>query len=466
MVQVFLKFGSAPSFSQLSASGSFSQSSASAPDALGPQHIPDIVEFLVDFAHKWRCIGTALRFQPQDLDCIQASPLLIADAPEAFLRKIIEDWIQRRFKHTQEPRVSVLERVLNSRTVGLGVVGDKVRNYVSLLPNRGHENPPFVCFTLKFKEKQANAGYFIEPFEVIDNPISSEIECMSNIRKFLCVEEGKAILLETKIPFKGPCNYQWLANGLALKDNESFSGATGPLLCITKASLEMDGLKVSCTVTTKYLQDSITTATITLKVDCELDDFLSSLSLLYLSKPEVPEDTWPPVSSSKYINLALIKQEQPNCNTDFAHQTIRGNMDDIVQHKEKIDFNELVTGITIGQILFIEGRPGSGKTTFVNKITRRWASSSGPIRLLLLVSLRVLNDLNKRKLNLNDILKLFKDLKVSRELIEKRNGKGVCFIFDGLDEFSPRDGKKSLVNKIINKEYLNQSTVIVASRQQ
>ena len=43
-------------------------------------------------------------------------------------------------------------------------------------------------------------------------------------------------------------------------------------------------------------------------------------------------------------------------------------------------------------------------------------------------------------------------------------GKGVCFIFDGLDEFSPPDGNKSIVYKIINKTYLSQSTVIVASR--
>ncbi len=44
------------------------------------------------------------------------------------------------------------------------------------------------------------------------------------------------------------------------------------------------------------------------------------------------------------------------------------------------------------QLVLIEGRPGSGKTTFVHKITRDWATKSGEaIRLLLLVvSLRVL----------------------------------------------------------------------------
>ena len=53
---------------------------------------------------------------------------------------------------------------------------------------------------------------------------------------------------------------------------------------------------------------------------------------------------------------------------------------------------------------------------------------------------------------------------MSKELIEERKGKGICFIFDGLDEFLPPDGKKSVVYKIIHKEYLSQSTVIIASR--
>ena len=77
-------------------------------------------------------------------------------------------------------------------------------------------------------------------------------------------------------------------------------------------------------------------------------------------------------------------------------------------------------------------------------------------------ALRVLNTIKNP--NLSHILHLFKHLEVTQEVIEKRYGKGVCFIFDGLDEFSPSDGKDSIVYKIIDKAYLHQSTVIVASR--
>jgi hypothetical protein len=53
---------------------------------------------------------------------------------------------------------------------------------------------------------------------------------------------------------------------------------------------------------------------------------------------------------------------------------------------------------------------------------------------------------------------------VKKELLEERDGKGVCFIFDDYERFSPQDGHQSIVHKIINKEYLHQSSVVVVSR--
>ena len=179
----------------------------------------------------------------------------------------------------------------------------------------------------------------------------------------------------------------------------------------------------------------------------------------------MPEDTWPPVSTTKHINLALIKQDAAKYSGKYADFTIRGDMDDILQDKQKIKYAGVLQNVESNFVLFIEGRPGSGKTTFVHKFTRDWAAApNGALRLMLLVSLRVLNYLNKPSLDLSDILNLFKDLKVSKELLEERQGKGVCFVFDGLDEYSPSDGKESIVYKIIKKEYLTKSSVVVASR--
>ena len=208
------------------------------------------------------------------------------------------------------------------------------------------------------------------------------------------------------------------------------------------------------------------TKPVTLSVSCPLDQYASSLTSMYLAQPEVPKDTWPPISSSKHINLALIKQGTPvNYSAEYVHVTIRGDMDDILECKQEVEYAQVLQSVKSKYVLFIEGRPGSGKSTFVHKITRDWATApNGALRLVLLVSLRVLNDFNKPSLDILDILNLFNDLKVPKELLEKRNGKGVCFIFDGFDEFSPSDKNNSLVHRIINKKYLSQSSVIVASR--
>ena len=293
--------------------------------------------------------------------------------------------------------------------------------------------------------------------------------CKTNLpSSSLFVEENKSILLEVKSVsgIEGTFSYEWLRNGHALLNTRQYS-LTGPILCITKADIDMEGHVLSCHIAVKNAKQTlaIETSPVTLNVTCCLDEHKYDLNPMYLAQPEIPEDTWPPVSSKKYINLALIKQDRINCSANYTRLTVRGDMDDILQHKEKIEYKDVIGDLKSGHVLFIEGRPGSGKTTFVNKITQGWAAGSYKgIKLLLLVSLRVLNNLHKRHLDIKHILQLFSDLKLSKAVLEERNGKGVCFIFDGLDEFSPRDGSNSIIYKIIRKEYLNQSTVIVASR--
>ena len=101
-------------------------------------------------------------------------------------------------------------------------------------------------------------------------------------------------------------------------------------------------------------------------------------SSMYLARPEVPADTWPPVGNTKYINLAIIKQQNVNYGSEYARVTIRGDIDDILQHKETIGYDKMYSSLkSERQVLFIEGRPGCGKTTFVHKITRDWANNFG-----------------------------------------------------------------------------------------
>lgn len=398
----------------------------------------------------------------------------MVDSLRLNLIKLLTDWLEKKHKHTKPPTVETLEAALSSCTVGLGNVADDVRRYITLVPHDIdlESSPPYLEIHIDLsidRPYDELTDYDYDCIEPCDNGNTNfRTTCSTNMpSSSLYVEENRPVLLEINAisGIDGSLNYQWLRGDQVLNNNNDYSGTTGPLLCITKAEIEMDGHEFSCRITTSGLQQAIVTTPVTLKVKCPLDEYRDSLDSMYLAKPEVPEDTWPPACNEKYINLALVKQEQINFGTEYARVTIRGDIDDVLQHKEMIQFEAIIKELTSGQVLFIEGRPGSGKTTFVHKITQSWATlSNGALRLILLVSLRVLNNLNKRKLDLSDILQLFRDLKVSKRLVEERDGKGVCFIFDGLDEFSPRDGKKSLVYKIINKEYLHQSIVIVASR--
>ena len=437
-------------------------SSAREDISLNIEHFPDLAEFLVPYAFLWKSIGIAMRFKPQDLNYIQSS----FGQGHMFLKNclllLLEHWIQQKHTHTVAPTVKALEKVLYSELVGLGALAHEVRTRLVPTQCSAVQNTVLPYFVASLSVKRSTRGLVVAP------------NYSTDISHRITVEEKDAVLLETQVlseevtPIK--IKYEWLMNGEPVSEREKVhKGTKTSILNIANADIDMDGFTYSCRVQITG-EHVYVTKPVTLKVNCLLDEYTLSLASMYLAQPKIPRDTWPPVSCRRHINLALIKQgeyaELSELNgAEYAHFTIRGDMDDILQHKEMISYDEVVCGLKSRQVLFIEGRPGCGKTTFVHKITQDWATSSnGGIRLILLVSLRLLNHLNKPNLDLSGILGLFKDLKVSKELLEERNGKGVCFIFDGLDEFSPQDKENSLVCQIINKTYLNESTVVVASR--
>ena len=338
---------------------------------------------------------------------------------------------------------------------------------------------------------------------------------LSLLQVQLEVEEYELSLLKDQLEMSNfvqdVFEYRWLVDDTPMSGTCP-SGFSSPSLCF-KADIDVDNCKFSCQVTVPRLksypktnprlerafktnpgferafktleckviesafkpnlrfemQESNTlkyafkTNPVVLNISCSLDEYRGRLAAMYLARPEVPQDKWPPVSNKKHINLALIKQQEVNYTSRYARYTIRGDVDDILEHKETIEYRDVYKTFKSGKLVLVEGRPGSGKTTFIHKLSRDWAASpNGAIRLMLLVSLRVLNSYPNP--GLSDILDLFRDLRVSADHIEKRGGKGVCFLFDGLDEFSPLDGENSIVYKLINKEYLCESTVVVASR--
>lgn len=181
---------------------------------------------------------------------------------------------------------------------------------------------------------------------------------------------------------------------------------------------------------------------------------------VYGARPEVPRDSWPP-NSSTYIKLSLV-------NIDSSGKRCTG-IDSVIKGKDIVDQEELFAGLQSGTRLFVEGRPGSGKTTLVHKISQDWAKgdrSYGNIKLLFLCHLgRFFNDPH---IQLCDIIQYHilesKYVNQIMQLAEDGNGEGLCFILDGLDEYNPRSKSGTFVFQLIRKKVLPRSVVIVASR--
>ena len=172
------------------------------------------------------------------------------------------------------------------------------------------------------------------------------------------------------------------------------------------------------------------------------------LRKMYSNEREVPRNSWPPVGTNTFISLVLIKQSGEIArNYDYS---VRGDMDDIVESKETVTYKNNFSKYIEGGLILVEGRPGSGKTTLVLKIARDWASGGDILtnaKLVFLIPLRVL-DHEIVGHTLSDLLKSIfwnkSDLESVCSKITEVNGKGVCFILDGLDEYKQRDSEPQL----------------------
>lgn len=86
---------------------------------------------------------------------------------------------------------------------------------------------------------------------------------------------------------------------------------------------------------------------------------------------EVSVDSWLPGGNATFINIVIIKPSPISKNNYF---TIRGDMDDILESKEVVQYEEVFREYREGALVLVEGHPGSGKTTPVHKVTRDWAN--------------------------------------------------------------------------------------------
>ncbi len=389
------------------------------------EDIPDLVECLVSGSHLWDAIGIALKLpKHQCEDCGEGKRNVNR------LSNILTAWILGGYEGARPATLSSLRRALASETVGLG---------------------KFALHLLKLKKEIDPSPGAKKSLDIIYQSCGTE------------VAEGKSTLLEVHVSCSGCESYQWSKDGEPLLDGADFCGVCSNTLYIYRASQCTEG-KYSCRVSRgseTECSDEISLSVIYPSGKKELLEFY------FLTDRDVPQDSWPPVGNPTYINLVLI-QQKPMSTCDYY--TIRGDMDDILESKEVAEYEEVFREYREGALVLVEGRPGSGKTTLVNKLTRDWATGKKVLqgaKLVFLVTLRLLN-VSGREKSLLDLLQIFYDedlCKIIEHSLRKCRGKGACFILDGLDEY-PIESKKNLVidQLLFSKTFLPHSMVIVASR--
>ena len=279
------------------------------------------------------------------------------------------------------------------------------------------------------------------------------------------IADGKSTLLLVQASPRESVSYQWKKDGQPLPNSSTFSGVHDDILVVNHASQGTEG-EYTCCVSKEGKEVCSNKITLTVIYQTDKKQLLS----LYSANNEISQDLWLPEVSVTFINLALIKSSK-----DYKHvcdYSVRGDADDIIAKKEKIEYKEAFGEYRSRELILLEGRPGSGKTTLVHKIIRDWTEGEvlTKAKLVFLVTLRDLNS-DCRDETLSDLLRLFysndEKLKSFGSDIERINGEGVCFVIDGLDEYQPQNTKKSIIYKLLNRTYLRQAMIVVSfSKQQ
>lgn len=152
---------------------------------------------------------------------------------------------------------------------------------------------------------------------------------------------------------------------------------------------------------------------------------------------------------------------------EFTRLTLQGDIDQILHVKEQIEIDDILNAKDKTRLVLVEGAPGIGKSTLAWELCRNWESLESLKQFALIVLLRLREEGVQKAANISDLL-YHNDAQLRKRVgqeVEKREGDGVLFVFDGFDEFPTELCENSLVMKIIlGQNYLPRATVLVTSR--
>ena len=179
----------------------------------------------------------------------------------------------------------------------------------------------------------------------------------------------------------------------------------------------------------------------------------------------------------QHVRLNLVQPEQRRpvagrVDEEVAVHLARGGVEQVPHEKVALDYTDILSfsppaGISRQRVL-IEGVPGSGKSTLVQRMCHDWSVScfAQDYKVVVQVTLRSLP--KDQKLSVEDlILTSVEDEDTVKEIakfITSQKGRGVLFVFDGFDEMLIEMQKKSIIRSILDGRLAPQSSFVVTTR--
>ncbi len=399
-------------------------------DILYDHHLVFLFDSLSTCSYKWEEIGTLLL----PYDKVQEIKISARNNVKMCLRNVLQQWLQR----TREPRLRKLQSVLASDAVGLQRLAHDLQQKFKTLSKSITEG---ICTQ---NEEESGSEQLV---------LSG---CSDKI--FLHQSGGTAILLEVK------SNTVYTSSPIEWYRNEKLlSRERDHILCVPITDITSEA-----TYACKKGGTSNWSNSVSLSIETPVDEHKNFLSKKYTSQPEVKPDTWPEVEQNTYINLAILSGREMDTKCNYSRQSIQGDFDDVLRDKSSTDYKSAFLSMEQGSRILVVGRPGSGKTTFVHKLSQEWAKNAlkwKSVRLLFLVHLRGFR--SKSSVGLKEIVEQYfqseQIIKVVCDYAQNHKGLGFSFVLDGLDEYQPKN-INCFIYCLIKKDVLPKAVVVVASR--